>query len=140
MTPFKPKRPPIMGTVIFVVATLGVAVLSILVSWQLYRYANRPITDFYTQLGQLALQIAVVVIIGSAEMLGFALISKDHIKETLFAALNGEPGDLAYLRQLGGAAMELLWALVARCPQVVLEARFRPHSDYERSRIAALGG
>lgn len=65
MTPFKPKRPPIMGTVIFVVATLGVAVLSILVSWQLYRYANRPITDFYTQLGQLALQIAVVVIIGS---------------------------------------------------------------------------
>ena len=75
-----------------------------------------------------------------AAMLGFALISKDHIKETLFDALNGKPGDLAYSRQIGGAAMEILWALAERCPQVVLEANFRPHSDYERSRISALEG
>ena len=75
-----------------------------------------------------------------AEMLGFALISKDCIKETLFDALNGKQGDIAYSRQIGGAAMELLWALAARCPQVVLEANFRPHSDYERSRIATLQG
>ncbi|MEM8532477.1 MAG: AAA family ATPase [Chloroflexota bacterium] len=75
-----------------------------------------------------------------AAMLGFALISKDHIKETLFDTLNGKQGDLAYSRQLGGAAMELLWSLAARCPQVVLEANFRPHSDYERSRISALEG
>ena len=34
--------------------------------------------------------------------------------------------------------MELLWALAADAPSVVLEANFRPHSDYERGRLAAL--
>ena len=75
-----------------------------------------------------------------AEALGFALLSKDHIKETLFDALDGKPGDLAYSRKIGGASMELLWALAARCPHVVLEANFRPKSDCERARIAGLEG
>ena len=34
--------------------------------------------------------------------------------------------------------MELLWALAADAPDVVLEANFRPHSAYERGRISAL--
>jgi hypothetical protein len=34
--------------------------------------------------------------------------------------------------------MELLWALAADAPAVVLEANFRPYSAYERDRIAAL--
>ncbi len=34
--------------------------------------------------------------------------------------------------------MELLWALAARSPYVVLEANFRPHSPRERARIAGL--
>ena len=35
--------------------------------------------------------------------------------------------------------MELLWALAADAPAVVLEANLRPYSDYERG-ISALGG
>jgi predicted kinase len=77
----------------------------------------------------------------SAE-LGFMLLRKDRLKETLHDAL-AEPGqqvDLAWSRRLGGAAMELLWALAADAPTVVLEANFRPYSGYERDRITSLGG
>ncbi len=73
-----------------------------------------------------------------AAMLGFALLSKDTIKEALFDALDGQPDDLAFSRKIGGAAMEVLWTLAAQCPHVVLEANFRPKSAYERAKIAAL--
>jgi hypothetical protein len=36
--------------------------------------------------------------------------------------------------------MELMWTLAAEAPAVVLEANLRPHSDYERGKIAGLGG
>ena len=75
-----------------------------------------------------------------AHRLGFPLLSKDCIKESLFDSLEGIPNDLSFSRQIGGAAMELLWTLAAQCPQVVLEANFRPHSAYERARIEALQG
>lgn len=74
-----------------------------------------------------------------AETLAIPLIAKDDIKETLFDSLNGEPGDLAFSRQIGGAAMEVLWTLAGRCPDVMLEANFRPGSPYERERIQAMG-
>jgi predicted kinase len=73
-----------------------------------------------------------------AAELGFALLGKDRIKETLHDALGAPEADLAWSRRLGGAAMELLWALAADAPAVVLEANFRPRSAYERSRISAL--
>jgi predicted kinase len=75
-----------------------------------------------------------------AAALGFALLSKDHIKETLHDAMPGPADDRPWSRKLGGASMELLWALAQRCPQVVLEANFRPHSSYERRRIEQLPG
>jgi hypothetical protein len=34
--------------------------------------------------------------------------------------------------------MELLWALAADAPAVVIEANFRPHSEYEREKLSAL--
>jgi predicted kinase len=77
-----------------------------------------------------------------AAELGFMLLRKDRIKETLHDALS-EPGqsvDLAWSRRLGATAMELLWALAAEAPAVVLEANFRPHGDYERGRVTSLGG
>jgi predicted kinase len=76
-----------------------------------------------------------------AAELGFALIAKDVIKETLHDAL-GAPTevDLAWSRRLGGASMELLWTLAARAPDVVIEANFRPYSEYERGRLLGLGG
>jgi hypothetical protein len=36
--------------------------------------------------------------------------------------------------------MELLWALAARSPHVLIEANFRPYSDYEHNKLTALGG
>lgn len=73
-----------------------------------------------------------------AERLGFALLSKDDIKETLFTAMAGPAGDVEFSRRIGAAAMDLLWALATRCPRVVLEANFRTTSDYERTKVSAL--
>jgi len=78
-----------------------------------------------------------------AAELGYALITKDTIKETLHDALGalGAPeADLAWSRRLGAASMELLWTLAARAPAVVIEANFRPYSDFERDRLRGLGG
>jgi predicted kinase len=78
-----------------------------------------------------------------ATELGYALVRKDKIKETLHDALGAPEPDLAWSRRLGAAAMELLWALAADSPAVLIEANFRPHSGYERDRLsalAALGG
>jgi predicted kinase len=73
-----------------------------------------------------------------AAELGFALVSKDRIKETLHDALGAPEPDLAWSQALGAAAMELLWALAADAPSVVVEANFRPHSPYQRGKLAAL--
>jgi predicted kinase len=73
-----------------------------------------------------------------AAQLGFPLITKDTIKEAIWDAMEPSPGDLAWSRRIGGAAMRVLWDLAACCPQAVLEANFRPHSAYERARLAAL--
>ena len=73
-----------------------------------------------------------------AAELGFALLSKDRIKETLHDALGAPASDLAWSNRLGAAAMELLWALAADAPAVVLEANFRPRHAYGLSRISAL--
>lgn len=73
-----------------------------------------------------------------AERLGFALLTKDDIKETLFTALEGAPGDVEFSRRIGAAAMEVLWALAPHCPAVVLEANFRTQGAYERGKVAGL--
>ncbi|MBS0411944.1 MAG: AAA family ATPase [Proteobacteria bacterium] len=73
-----------------------------------------------------------------AERLGWPLLSKDHIKETLFDAMGGVGDSLTESRRFGAGAMGTLWALAARCPQAVLEANFRPRSDYEQERLAEL--
>lgn len=74
-----------------------------------------------------------------ARELGFPLLSKDVIKETLFDQLGHVADDERQSSQrLGGASMELLWRLAATCPHVVLEANFRAHGPYERDRLLAL--
>ncbi len=75
-----------------------------------------------------------------AASLGFALLRKDRIKETLHDELGAPEPDLAWSQRIGGAAMGLLWALAADAPDVVLEANFRPRSSYEIGKIRALGG
>lgn len=73
-----------------------------------------------------------------ASALNLPLISKDDIKETLFDTLDGPTGDLAWSRQLGGAAMEVLWRLAACCPMVILEANFRPRMEIEQAHLRQL--
>lgn len=73
-----------------------------------------------------------------APLLGLSLIAKDDIKEALFDALGGPPGDLPWSRKLGGAAMETLWRLAEQSAGAILEANFRPHSAYERGRLERL--
>lgn len=74
-----------------------------------------------------------------AAELDLALLSKDIIKEQLFDTLGASDGDpLSWSRRLGAASMELLWTLALHFPEAVLEANFRPHSPYERSRISDL--
>jgi predicted kinase len=73
-----------------------------------------------------------------AGVLGFPLLSKDDIKETLWEALEPEPDDVEWSRKLGGAAMEVMWALAARCPCAILDAPFRPRSAVEREHLVRL--
>jgi predicted kinase len=73
-----------------------------------------------------------------AAELGFALLAKDRIKETLHDILGSTRADLAWSTRLGAAAMELLWALAADAPAVVLEANFRPDDERNPRRIRAL--
>jgi predicted kinase len=75
-----------------------------------------------------------------AAALKLPLLSKDVIKEQLFDTLGQDEDPWSWSRRLGAASMELMWTLASYSPKVVLEANFRPHSEYERGRIAQLGG
>jgi predicted kinase len=75
-----------------------------------------------------------------AAALGFALLSKDDIKEPLYDALGGTRGDAEASRRIGAASWEVFWALAPHLPRAVLEANFHRDSAYERARIDALPG
>jgi predicted kinase len=80
-----------------------------------------------------------------AQVFSYPLLSKDTLKESLFDSLGtrlgsnvDSPAELS--RLLSRAAMDLLWSLAPCCPKVILEANFRPRSNHERERFAALEG
>lgn len=75
-----------------------------------------------------------------AARLGLPLIGKDHIKETLYDFIPAGAERAAWSKILGAASMELIWTLASLAPAAVLEANFRPASDYERGKLAALPG
>jgi predicted kinase len=75
-----------------------------------------------------------------APILGLPLIAKDHIKEAIWDGLDPPDANLEWSRRIGGAAMEVLWALAGSMSDVMLEANFRPHSDREQARLRSLGG
>jgi predicted kinase len=77
-----------------------------------------------------------------AAELGYSLVTKDLVKETLHDALYvpGDGGiDRAWSRRLGGASMELLWTLAACAGDMVIEANFHPDSEYELDKLRGLG-
>jgi hypothetical protein len=69
-------------------------------------------------------------------------VTKDLVKETLHDALfvpgDGEI-DEAWSRRLSGASFELLFTLAAHAGDMVIEANFHPHSEFERDRLRGLG-
>jgi predicted kinase len=75
-----------------------------------------------------------------AAALGFALLSKDDIKEPLYDALGGGAFDPEASNRIGAASWEVLWALAPHLPRLVLEANFHWRSDYEQQRLRALEG
>jgi predicted kinase len=77
-----------------------------------------------------------------AAELGYSLVTKDLVKETLHDALY-VPGDgeidEAWSLRLGAASFELLFALAACAGDMVIEANFHPHSELERDELRGLG-
>ena len=77
-----------------------------------------------------------------AAELGYSLVTKDLIKETLHDALDvpgGSETGRAWSQRLGAASFELLWALAARAGDMVIEANFHPHSQHELGKLRSLG-
>jgi predicted kinase len=78
-----------------------------------------------------------------AAALGYSLVIKDVLKETLhdvlYSADYGEP-DRAWSQRLGVAGWELLWTLAAGAGDMVIEANFPSRSAEARGRLLGLGG
>ena len=78
-----------------------------------------------------------------AAELGYSLVTKDMVKETLHDCLyvpgDGE-NDLAWSRRLGAASFALLWTLAASAGDMVIEANFDPHNDEALGQLQSLGG
>lgn len=69
-----------------------------------------------------------------AKALGFPLLRKDVIKESLFDSIGDFRSDIvATSDDLDPAAMALLWRLASHSPQIILEATFKPGADHEAS-------
>lgn len=67
-----------------------------------------------------------------AKALGFPLMSKDVMKESLFDSIGDFNNDLVSTSDaLDPAVMSLLWRLASHSPQVMLEANFKTGADYE---------
>ena len=77
-----------------------------------------------------------------AAELGYSLVTKDLVKETLHDALH-VPGegevDRAWSQRLGWASLELMWALAACAGDMVIEANFHPRSGYALDKLRGLG-
>lgn len=74
-----------------------------------------------------------------AARLGYPLLSKDLIKESLFETLGWS--DRERSRTVGAAAMELVWTLLVDIPgDVIVESIFRPETaDRVRAAVASSG-
>ena len=49
------------------------------------------------------------------------------------------PGRTSVSRRLGAASFAVLWTLAARAGDMVIEANFHPHSEYELDKLRGLG-
>jgi predicted kinase len=75
--------------------------------------------------------------------LGYSLVIKDLVKEALHDNLyapGSGPLDPAWSQRLNNASWELLWTLAARAGDMVIEANFHPHNDYELGKLRGLSG
>jgi hypothetical protein len=65
MTTSGPRKPPILGTAIFGTIAIVIPVGLVFIGWRLYTASNKQSADFSAKLGELALQLAVIVIVGA---------------------------------------------------------------------------
>lgn len=70
--------------------------------------------------------------------LGFALITKDGIKEALDNALVQTPRDRRWSETLGRATYAVMWTVAPYFDNLVLECNFYPRSRGHRERILSL--
>lgn len=73
-----------------------------------------------------------------AQALNFTLVAKDEIKEILYDMTDGRPNDLAYSRELGGSAWDVLWNVAAKASDIVIDANFRPKNPIEQANLSAI--
>jgi predicted kinase len=74
--------------------------------------------------------------------LGYSLVIKDLVKEALHDAMyvpGPGPLDPAWSQRLNIASWGLLWTLAAGAGDMVIEANFHPHNDYELGKLRGLG-
>jgi len=75
-----------------------------------------------------------------AASLGFALLSKDAMLITLYAALEFAPGDAAASLRTGRAAWAVFWHQARNCPEAVLDTNIQWNSSQQLAELRALGG
>jgi hypothetical protein len=75
-----------------------------------------------------------------ATRLGFALLSKDAMLMTLYAAFEFGPGDAAASLRTGRAAWAVFWHQARNSPQAVLDTNIQWNSPQQLGELRALGG
>lgn len=75
-----------------------------------------------------------------AATLGFALLSKDAILMTLYAAFEFGPGDAAASLRTGRAAWAVFWHQARNSPEVVLDTNIQWNSSQQLDALRSLGG
>ncbi|MFI4935565.1 MAG: AAA family ATPase [Caulobacterales bacterium] len=75
-----------------------------------------------------------------AEGLGFALISKDAMLMTLYAAFEFPPGDAAASSRTGAAAWAVFWQQARLTPRAVLDTNMQWANQPQREALRALEG
>jgi predicted kinase len=74
-----------------------------------------------------------------ADRLGYALISKDALLMTLYAAFGFGPGDAAASLRTGAAAWAVFWQMAAQCPRAVLDTNIQSGAPQQIEQLRGLG-
>jgi predicted kinase len=77
---------------------------------------------------------------GLAASLGFALLSKDALLMTLYAAFEFGPGDAAASLRTGRAAWAVFWHQARNSPEAVLDTNIQWNNEQQLDQLRSLDG